>query len=98
MHVWGGAGIPPEPQLTQTQKNIAAWQTCRAWIQLWHNFTGFSTSILAKIQATGSQSERKLEFYYFRAEQHIQDTCQSFVLCTRPMHHAICLSVGQLLI
>lgn len=27
IYVWRGAGIPPELQLAQTQKNIAAWQT-----------------------------------------------------------------------
>lgn len=43
-----GAGIPPEPQLNQAQKNIAARQTCGAWLQLWHNSSGFSTSILPK--------------------------------------------------
>lgn len=38
-HVPGGAGIPPEPQLTQ-EKNTATWQTSGAESQRWHNFTG----------------------------------------------------------
>lgn len=38
--------MPPEPQLTQTQKNTDAWQIYKALIQLWHHFTGFSINCL----------------------------------------------------
>lgn len=58
VRVGGGAEIPPEPQLTQTQRNIASRQTCSAWLQLWHNFTGFGTSILPKYRPLARSQRR----------------------------------------
>lgn len=96
MHAWGGAGIPPEPQLTQTQKNIAAWQTCRAWIQLWHNFTGFSASILPKYRPLARS--QKGNWNSIISAQNNTSEVPVRALCTRPMRHAICLSAGWLFI
>lgn len=83
MRVWGGAEIPPEPQLTPTQKNsIAAWQAHRAWIQRWHIFTGFSTSILPKYRPLARSQEGNWNSIIPFTEQHIRDTCQSSVSST----------------
>lgn len=82
MHVRGGAEIPPEPQLTQTQKNIAAWQIYKALIQLWHDFIGFSVSILPEYRPLArSQEGRKTAILLFLCRttrgKNIRDTCQS---------------------
>lgn len=47
-HVSGGAGIPPEPQLTR-RKKTKTWQTSRAEIPRWHNFTGFQLKHSSKM-------------------------------------------------
>lgn len=96
IHVRGGARIPPEPQLTQTQKNIAARQTCGAWIQLWHNFTGFSASILPEYRPLARS--QKENWNSIISAQNNTSEIPVRALCTRPMHHAICLSAGQLFI
>lgn len=51
----------------------------------------------SKIKATGSPSEKKLEFCYFHTEQHIQDIPVR-ALCSRLIQHVICLLAGQLFI
>lgn len=73
--VWGGAGIPPEPQLTQTQKNISQSSDAALaqfhWFQLKHS---------SKYRPLALSQTRKLEIVLFLLrKQSIQDTCHSFV-------------------
>lgn len=99
MHVWGGAGIAPEPQLTQTQKNIAAWQT-HTHTQLGVKFgTTSLVSVRAFFQNIG---------HWLAAQEGIWNSIISTqnntsqipvrALCTRPAHRAICLSAGWLFV
>lgn len=96
MHVWGGAEMPPELQLTQTQKTVATRQTCGAWIQLWHNFTGFSASILPKYRPL-ARSQKGNQNSIISAQNNTSKIPVR-ALCTRPTRRTICLSAGQLFI
>lgn len=75
-HVSGGAGIPPEPQLTQTQKG-----TRQHGKQAERRFSAgitslvSSSSILLKCRPLACSQEEKLNSI-FSAQNHIPDTCQ----------------------